>query len=565
MPDLSHPARTAYGVFDRLDADWSALCADASVQAVVTAWLTVDHLADDVAAAAGAEVSGLGPGPLLAALRRGAGSLSPVGTDAVLRALLRRACGFDSAAALAARIVVQAMVPAAVRMTQGQVRAFGGRTFDDVAQVVLAGFYETACSGRVHTRPGRPAANLVLDTLNRVCRDLAADREALGGNLAVAEDLADPAPSPADVVHGRAVHATAAAAGLQAVCEQGTGAARLELLELVLEAMEAGSLSPADGRAIAWQRDDRARAAQPVTGTTEAPAPLPAPTTTPASAGAQSSLPAPPATAHVLAAPGRGQAESNDASSGPSVLLLGPLAVEGAAGEVDSNRRRTSTELIAYLALNPGGDHHALDDALWPGQIVSKSVRNAVISRTRTWLGAAPDGNAHFPRIQDTGDNRYRLARTVTCDWTLFQRHSRQGLTDQGEDGDLALRRALALVRGRPFAGTDSGRYTWAEHAIQGMVSEITHTAYELSTRRLEARDIPGALWAARRGLLAGQENETLHRCIFRAHHAAGDIEALRASAAQLTRINHELGDIDMEDATSLLLQTLLPRPALVR
>ncbi|MEW1913828.1 LysM peptidoglycan-binding domain-containing protein [Kitasatospora sp. NPDC085895] len=247
-------------------------------------------------------------------------------------------------------------------------------------------------------------------------------------------------------------------------------------------------------------------------------------------------------------------------TEGPAVLLLGPIAVEGATGRIESNRRRTATELVAYLALNPGVDHHHIDAALWPGQMVSKQVRNAAISRARTWLGTAPNGTAHLPRVQDTNDSRYRLSPTVDCDWHTFQHHARTGLADPSEDGDLALRRALALVRGRPFTGIDPGRYTWAEPAIQGMVSEITHAAHELSTRRLQARDIPGALWAAQRGLLAAEENELLHRCLFRAHHAAGDTQALRACAARLAAINHKLGDIDMDTETTVLLQQLLPR-----
>ncbi|MEV4616931.1 LysM peptidoglycan-binding domain-containing protein [Kitasatospora sp. NPDC049258] len=293
--------------------------------------------------------------------------------------------------------------------------------------------------------------------------------------------------------------------------------------------------------------------------TTEAHAILPTPTLPPVATAAVAA-PAQPRTAP-LAEPCTPPA----AADGPTVLLLGPIAVEGATGRIDSNRRRSATELITYLALNPGGDHHAVDAALWPGQIVSKQVRNAVISRARSWLGTDPNGNAYMPRIQDTGDNRYRLARTVTCDWTTFQQHTRTGLADPGEDGDLALRRALALVRGRPFTGIDPGRYSWAEYAIQGMVSEITRAAHELSTRRLDAGDTTGSLWAARQGLLAGEENEVLHRCLFRAHHAAGDIDALRSSAAVLARINHKLGDIDMEAETAALLQELLPRPVSVR
>jgi hypothetical protein len=130
------------------------------------------------------------------------------------------------------------------------------------------------------------------------------------------------------------------------------------------------------------------------------------------------------------------------------------------------------------------------------------------------------------------------------------------------EDGDLALRRALALVRGRPFTGIDPQRHAWAGPAIQEMVSAIVDVAYELSTRRREADDIPGALWAAGRGLLAAEESKTLHRQIFLAHHAAGDIDALREAAARLARINEQLGGgVDMEAETAELLRNLLPRP----
>lgn len=191
---------------------------------------------------------------------------------------------------------------------------------------------------------------------------------------------------------------------------------------------------------------------------------------------------------------------------------MGPIAVEGATGRLDSNRRRRGIELAAYLALNPGVDHHAIDDALWPGQVGNKQMRNSVISRTRSWLDKDPDGNAHFPRVQDTGDNRYRLGPNVTCDWTTFQKHARKGLADQGEDGDLALRRALALVRGRPFTGIDPGRYAWAEPAVQEMVSAITHVAYELSTRRREA-DVSGDIPSGQRTLETFQERANLLAC----------------------------------------------------
>ncbi|MFJ2008023.1 LysM peptidoglycan-binding domain-containing protein [Streptomyces chartreusis] len=267
--------------------------------------------------------------------------------------------------------------------------------------------------------------------------------------------------------------------------------------------------------------------------------------------------------APALATPSAGElaAEPDPTCDGPFILLLGPLTIEGANGRVDSNRKSVATELLAFLALHPGSDHHAVDAALWPSSRVAKEMRNAVISRARSWLGTDADGNQHLPRVQNTPDKRYRLGPNVTCDWLTFQHYARQGLNDHSEDGDLALRRALALVRGRPFAGMDPQRYAWAEPTIQEMVSAITDVASELSTRRREARDPRGALWAAQQGLLAVEDSETLHRALFLAHHAVGDIDALREAAERLRRINDSIGGgVEMEADTAELLRNLLPR-----
>ncbi|EFL19974.1 LysM peptidoglycan-binding domain-containing protein [Streptomyces sp. C] len=278
-------------------------------------------------------------------------------------------------------------------------------------------------------------------------------------------------------------------------------------------------------------------------------------------------LPVPAAVPVPVPAPTRAADDSDGPEgSAPAVLLLGRVVIEGAAGRIDSNRQSAAVELVSYLALNPGADHHAIDDALWPGRLVNKQMRNAVISRTRSWLGKDAAGEAYFPRVQDTGDSRYRLAQAVTCDWKMFQNFARTGLARHDEDGELALRRALALVRGRPFAAIDPQRYAWAEPAVQEMVSAIADVAYELSTRRREAGDCAGALWAAHQGLLAAEENEMLHRQVFLAYHAAGDVDSLREAAARLARINEGLGGgVDMEAETAQLLSTLLPKSVIRR
>ncbi|MER6499208.1 hypothetical protein ABT218_07390 [Streptomyces sp. NPDC001455] len=305
----------------------------------------------------------------------------------------------------------------------------------------------------------------------------------------------------------------------------------------------------------------------PDTDATKNTNPVPAATATARSSHCTTPSPS-PATIHVSLPtladeplPAAAQPEPT-AEASPAVLLLGPIDIKGTSGRIDSSRRSAAIELTAFLALNPGVDHHAIDAALWPGRRVDKGLRNPVISRTRSWLGKGLDGKAHLPRVQDTGDSRYRLSSAVTCDWARFQRLARTGLAQHDEDGDLALRRALALVRGRPFTGIDPQRYAWAEPVIQEMISAIVDVAYELSTRCREANDIPGALWAAQRGLLAAEESEMLHRQIFLAHHTAGDIAALREAAARLAHINEQLlGGVDMEAETAELLRNLLPRP----
>ncbi|MFF5924340.1 hypothetical protein ACFY8C_39420 [Streptomyces flavochromogenes] len=98
------------------------------------------------------------------------------------------------------------------------------------------------------------------------------------------------------------------------------------------------------------------------------------------------------------------------------------------------------------------------------------------------------------------------------------------------------------------------------------MVSAIVDVAHELSNRRRESADYVSALWAAHQCLLAAEESELLHRQVVLAHHGAGDMEALRAAAARLARINEGLGGgVDMEAETAQLLSTLLPKPAILR
>jgi two-component SAPR family response regulator len=193
--------------------------------------------------------------------------------------------------------------------------------------------------------------------------------------------------------------------------------------------------------------------------------------------------------------------------------------VRGAHDELVPHRRRRLTELVAYLALNPGATYHQVDEAMWPGARVSTGTRNALVSRARRWLGVTPAGE---PYLAIVGDGGYRLHPDVTCDW-----HDLLRLTRPAPDGSAPnpdrLARALGLVRGRPFLGVDPRDYAWAEADTQQMISTIVDHAHALATLRLDAGDHRGAQDAASQGLLAEPCSEVLHRDALRAAAARGD------------------------------------------
>jgi DNA-binding SARP family transcriptional activator len=242
---------------------------------------------------------------------------------------------------------------------------------------------------------------------------------------------------------------------------------------------------------------------------------------------------------------------------GPAVRVLGPVDVIGARGTTESRRERTSTELAAWLALHPGHDHHALDEALWPGREANRKVRNSTVTRLRSWLGTDADGVPYLPTIASAANARYALADTVTCDWHQFRQLADTGMNSCGPQADQALRQALELVRGRPFASVNPRRYVWAEHLTQDMISAIVDVAGTLAERCLTARDPRGALWAATKGLEAAPEMESLYRILFQGYAAVGDLDGLERAAQQLDQLNEEL-DVELEDATADLLRQLL-------
>ncbi|TRV81772.1 LysM peptidoglycan-binding domain-containing protein [Streptomyces sp. 130] len=234
----------------------------------------------------------------------------------------------------------------------------------------------------------------------------------------------------------------------------------------------------------------------------------------------------------------------------PYIRVLGPVGMESAEGPVESNRRGRLTEMAAWLVLHPGQEHRALDEAIWPGREVGHSLRNSNVSKLRAWTG----GQSYLPFVTD---GRYAFAPYVRCDWLDFQELYQEGMHARGAAADTALARALSLVRGTPFEGTNPRNYLWADALFHDIVSSVVDVAHELAERCLAAGDLTGAVAAATRGLVASPESELLTRDLFRAHAARGDRSAVIEAADRLNRLNEELGT-DAEDETIDLLRDIL-------
>ncbi|MFE9121426.1 LysM peptidoglycan-binding domain-containing protein [Streptomyces sp. NPDC007172] len=246
--------------------------------------------------------------------------------------------------------------------------------------------------------------------------------------------------------------------------------------------------------------------------------------------------------------------------AGPQVQVLGPVTMNGAQGQVASNRRNHLLEIAAWLVLHPGLGRQDLDNAIWPGLRKTSGTRNTAISRLRSWLGPNPHRPADDPRgayLPAVTNGVYRLGPDVTSDWDRFTELYQQGMHHDGQDADIALAHALALVRGRPFADIDPSKYCWAEADIQEMISAIVDVAHELAERRRQVRDYRAAAQAVTKGMLVDSQSELLYRDLFTICHEMDDREGLERAAAQLARINAEEG-MDSSPETVGLLRTLL-------
>lgn len=256
-----------------------------------------------------------------------------------------------------------------------------------------------------------------------------------------------------------------------------------------------------------------------------------------------------PAEDHVEPEPAEAEAH---ALHGPEIRVLGPVEVDG----VDRTGHGPRTaQLAALLYFRPGRSADALCSDMDPLAPWSTNTLNARLRGLRSALGNDPAGHVYVPRRR-SGDDPYRLAPTVRCDWTRFLQLAERALP-QGTAGLPDLARALELVRGRPFG---SRPLPWAAPLQQEMTTRIIDVAHTVATHRTPPgphHDLTAARHAVATGLDADPSAELLYRAWMRIEHAAGNRSGLHTAITQAQQVNRTL-DCDLEPETEQLIDDLL-------
>ncbi len=232
------------------------------------------------------------------------------------------------------------------------------------------------------------------------------------------------------------------------------------------------------------------------------------------------------------------------------VAVLGTVQVNGAPESF--RQRRRLTELVAYLAMHPeGATSDAFATALWPERRVPMQTLANRLSEARKALGAAADGRA---RLRKQG-GRHLIVEAET-DWDRFR-----DLASEGRGAD-SWRRALALVRGRPFDGLDRGEWAQLEGFAAATEATVVGVACRLGEYSL-GRAKPGiAHWAALQGLLVSPWDERLYRLLMRAADGMGNRGGVDGALRSLALALELEGDplMGVHPETSALYRSLTSR-----
>ena len=169
----------------------------------------------------------------------------------------------------------------------------------------------------------------------------------------------------------------------------------------------------------------------------------------------------------------------------PRLTLLGPVRARTHGDPYAATERKAYyTELLAWLALHPGG---GTGEQLRVAFSISANRVRVDVKAVRDWLGVNPrTGTRHLPDARESkagkaqGRGVYQV-EDLLVDLDLFRRLRARGQARGGTAGMTDLATALTLVTGRPFTGCREGGWGWLfegdridEHIICAIV-DVAH------------------------------------------------------------------------------------------
>jgi hypothetical protein len=144
----------------------------------------------------------------------------------------------------------------------------------------------------------------------------------------------------------------------------------------------------------------------------------------------------------------------------------------------------------------------------------------------------------------------------AVTDWDRFRELASES------SGPDSWRRALALVRGRPFDGLDRGEWAQLEGYMAAVEASVVGVACRLGEHALDRGEGGLAHWAALQGLLVSPWDERLYRLLMRAADGLGNRGGVDAALRSLALALELEGDplLGIHPKTSALYRNLTSR-----
>ena len=184
------------------------------------------------------------------------------------------------------------------------------------------------------------------------------------------------------------------------------------------------------------------------------------------------------------------------------VRVLGPVRVD-AVTQISAPRRDVLTEIVVFVALQPGAVHvDALAAAIWPRGI-NPAKRDAELERVAAWLGGE--------RFVES-DGMWRLQGPgVRVDWDVFRAYVDHA-DRMPREASHALRAAMDLIGGEAWAQLPAGRYGWLAYdpSVVQVPALVIRTARRLAAIEADQGNADVARDALQRGLRMAPASEQL-------------------------------------------------------